>query len=216
MNALIVYESMFGNTRRLAEAMAEALETSGADVTVSPACDAPADLSDYTLVVVGAPTHAHSLPRPKSRAEAAEWAVDPTKKLSLEEKARATGVREWLEGIMLVGNPRFAVFSTRVDIPRIFSGDAAAAITEEASAAVWLTSTRTPTSSSVRTTGSSMARTTARASGRADWSPSRAHSGGRGIMSTRSTAGPRPVAIAETCLVLLRLGILRPPARPTR
>ena len=36
MNALIVYESMFGNTRRLAEAMAEALETSGADVTVAP------------------------------------------------------------------------------------------------------------------------------------------------------------------------------------
>ncbi|MFK4834811.1 flavodoxin family protein [Microbacterium sp. ZW T2_14] len=128
MNALIVYESMFGNTRRLAEAMAEALETSGADVTVSPACEAPADLSDYTLVLVGAPTHAHSLPRPKTRAEAAEWAVDPTKKLSLEETARATGVREWLDAIMLVGSPRFAVFSTRADIPRIFSGDATAAI----------------------------------------------------------------------------------------
>ncbi len=177
MNTLIVYESMFGNTRKLAEAMAEALETSGADVTVSPACDAPADLSDYTLVIVGAPTHAHSLPRPKSRAEAAEWAVDPTKKLSLEETARATGVREWLEGIMLVGNPRFAVFSTRVDIPRIFSGDAAAAITKGLRRRLADVDAHA-TSSSVRTIGCSMARTIARASGPADSSSSPAHSGG--------------------------------------
>ena len=64
------------------------------------------------------------MPRPRSGRSI------PTKKLSLEETAGATGVREWLEGIMLVGSPRFAVFSTRVDIPRIFSGDACAAITK--------------------------------------------------------------------------------------
>jgi hypothetical protein len=128
MNALIVYESMFGNTRKLAEAIADALQTTGADATIAPAHEAPADLSDYQLVGVGAPTHAHSLPRPKSRTDAAEWAADPTKKLGLEPTAGSSGVREWLERVMLVGNPRFAVFSTRVDIPRIFSGDACAAI----------------------------------------------------------------------------------------
>jgi hypothetical protein len=128
MDALIVYESMFGNTRRLAEAIADSLETAGVDVTTAPAREAPSDLSDYQLVVVGAPTHAHSLPRPKSRTEAAQWAADPTKELTLEAEAGSPGVREWLEGVSLVGSPRFAVFSTRVDIPRIFSGDACTAI----------------------------------------------------------------------------------------
>ena len=128
MNALIVYESMFGNTRKLAEAIADALQITGVDTSIVHAHKAPSDLSDYGLVVVGAPTHAHSLPRPKSRTEAAEWAADPLKKLTLEPAATSTGVREWLEGVMLVGDPHFAVFSTRVDIPRIFTGDACAAI----------------------------------------------------------------------------------------
>jgi hypothetical protein len=128
MNALIVYESMFGNTRKLAEAIADRLRAQDAEVTVSLAYDAPADLSDYDLVIVGAPTHAHSLPRTKSRSEAAAWAADPTKELVLEPMAEARGVREWLERVMLVGDPRFAVFSTRADIPSIFSGDACKAI----------------------------------------------------------------------------------------
>lgn len=128
MDALIVYESMFGNTRRLAEAMGEALEATGVDATVLHASAAPSDLSEFGLVIVGAPTHAHSLPRPSSRADAGQWAADPTKELTLEPTAASPGVREWLEGVMLVGNPRFAAFSTRADIPRIFSGDACKAI----------------------------------------------------------------------------------------
>ncbi|WP_374313797.1 flavodoxin family protein [Microbacterium sp.] len=130
MNALIVYESMFGNTRKIVEAIADRLRAADVEVTVSLAYDAPADLSDYELVIVGAPTHAHSLPRPKSRSEAAVWAADPTKELVLEPMAQASGVREWLQRIMLVGDPRFAVFSTRADIPSIFSGDAGKAISK--------------------------------------------------------------------------------------
>ncbi|MGN8551355.1 UNVERIFIED_CONTAM: flavodoxin domain-containing protein [Microbacterium sp. SLM126] len=130
MNALIVYESMFGNTRAVAEAIADGLKTSGVDVRMTLAYDAPADLSDYALVIVGAPTHAHSLPRTTSRTEAAEWAADPTKELTLEPMAGASGVREWLKRIALVGDPHFAVFSTRADIPSIFSGDACKAMTK--------------------------------------------------------------------------------------
>ncbi|WP_137843231.1 flavodoxin domain-containing protein [Microbacterium sp. 2FI] len=128
MNALVVYESMFGNTRTIAEAIADGLRSAGVDVTVSLAYDAPADLSDYALVVVGAPTHAHGLPRTTSRNEAVAWAADPAKNLLLEPMAQATGVREWLARMMLVGDPHFAVFSTRADIPWIFSGDACKAI----------------------------------------------------------------------------------------
>jgi len=130
MNALIVYESMFGNTRRIAEAIVDSLRTTGVEAAMTTARKAPSDLSDYRLVVVGAPTHAHRLPRPKSRMEAVEWAADPHKKLALEPTASGTGVREWLESVMLVGDSRFAVFSTRVDMPRIFTGDACAAMTK--------------------------------------------------------------------------------------
>ncbi len=129
MNTLIVYESMFGNTRTLAEAIAETLQSAGAGVTVTTAADAPADVADFDLVVVGAPTHAHTLPQTSSRKEAAAWADDPQKALALEAGAQEPGVREWLDRLLLTEpQPRFAAFSTRADIPRIFAGDAAAAI----------------------------------------------------------------------------------------
>ena len=129
MNTLIVYESMFGNTRMVAEAIAEALRSAGAGVTVTTAASAPADLTGYDLVLVGAPTHAHTLPQVSSRKQAAAWADDPQKMLTLEAGAREPGVREWLDRILLPEpQPRFAAFSTRADIPHIFAGDAAAAI----------------------------------------------------------------------------------------
>lgn len=129
MNALIVYESMFGNTRKVAEAIARALESASVDVTLKRAADAPKELAGYELIVVGAPTHAHTLPQSSSRKEAFEWARDPEKSLALEPDSQRPGVREWLATIVVPDpKPRFAGFSTRVDIARIFAGDASAAI----------------------------------------------------------------------------------------
>ncbi|WP_243077179.1 flavodoxin domain-containing protein [Microbacterium sp. SS28] len=129
MNALIVYESMFGNTRQVADAMREALESTDVEVTLTTAAGAPADLGGFELVIVGAPTHAHTLPQPTSRVQGGAWADDPEKDLRLEPGAHEPGVREWIERIATPDTAaRFASFSTRVDIPRIFSGDAALAI----------------------------------------------------------------------------------------
>jgi hypothetical protein len=129
MNALIVYESMFGNTRQIAESIAGGLESAGETVTVAAAADAPTALTGYELVVVGAPTHAHTLPQAASRTQAVAWADEPDRDLTLEEGATKSGVREWLELVELADPaPRFVAFSTRVDIARIFAGDAAAAI----------------------------------------------------------------------------------------
>lgn len=129
MNTLIVHESLFGNTRLISETIAEALRASGGDVTEASAAEAPADLAGFDLVVVGAPTHAHSLPRPSSRTEGAKWADDPRKDLTLEPDALRSGVREWLERVSIPEpKPRFAAFSTRADMPRIFAGDASVAI----------------------------------------------------------------------------------------
>jgi hypothetical protein len=129
MNTLVVYESMFGNTRTIAEAIAEALRPTATGVTVTTAAEAPADVAGFDLVVVGSPTHAHTLPQPSSRKDAAAWAEDGRKELKLEEGASRPGVREWLADLSIPDPaPRFAAFSTRADFPRIFSGDAASAI----------------------------------------------------------------------------------------
>ena len=123
-HATIVYESMFGSTRQVAEAIAEGLRET-TPVTVMPVKDAPETFPDAGLLVVGAPTHAHGLSRPSSRTEAGKWGDDPERRLALEPDAEGIGVREWLDTCGELP-ARFAAFDTRADMPEIFSGSAAA------------------------------------------------------------------------------------------
>lgn len=91
MRALVVYESMFGNTEAIARAIGEGIEVSmHADVVeVGQAPDTvPADV---TLLVVGGPTHAFSMSRPSTRRDAAQRASDVI--------SRDRGIREWLGGL---------------------------------------------------------------------------------------------------------------------
>ncbi|MFF1541548.1 flavodoxin family protein [Microbacterium sp. NPDC058269] len=123
--AEIVFESFFGNTRRVAEAVADGIRQHLVAALVDVRGEEPS--SDHDVLVVGAPTHAHSLSGPASRREAESWAKDLGKHLTLEKGSRATGIREWIE----TGAPTasgFAAFDTRVDMPRIFTGSAATAI----------------------------------------------------------------------------------------
>lgn len=63
MNALVVYHSQFGNTRQVAEAVAEVFHGAGAARTLSAEQLTAADLQDIDLVVMGAPTHKMNLPQ---------------------------------------------------------------------------------------------------------------------------------------------------------
>lgn len=61
MKAVVVYESVWGNTREIAEAVASGLARH-AEVTVVDVADAPSALpDDVNLVVAGGPTHAERL-----------------------------------------------------------------------------------------------------------------------------------------------------------
>lgn len=124
--AAIVYESMFGSTRRVAEAIAEGLRPF-ASVTVMKVKDAPEVFPDIDLLLLGAPTHVHSLSRPSTRVEAATWGDDRERRLTLEPDAEGIGMREWLETCGDIP-ARFAAFDTRADMTELFSGSAAAAI----------------------------------------------------------------------------------------
>jgi len=57
MKALIVYDSVYGNTEKIARAIAEAITPSG-EVKVLRAGEAnPSDLESTELLIVGSPTH---------------------------------------------------------------------------------------------------------------------------------------------------------------
>ena len=64
MNTLVLFESQFGNTQKLAELIGKELETHG-PVRVAGFTDyAPALLTGIDLLVIGAPTQAHSMTAP--------------------------------------------------------------------------------------------------------------------------------------------------------
>ena len=67
MKTLVIYESMYGNTRQIAEAIADTIEDACA-VPVRAVDDG--ELSRAARVVVGGPTHAFGMSRPSTRTQA--------------------------------------------------------------------------------------------------------------------------------------------------
>lgn len=118
MKALVVYESMFGNTAQIAQAIADGLrETMSVDVReVQDAPTTPA--GDIDLIVAGGPTHAFSMSRTRTRTDAiaqgaAHGKVD-------------FGLREWINGIPDERHDSSLVtFDTRVSKVRHLPGSAA-------------------------------------------------------------------------------------------
>ncbi|MET0933436.1 MAG: flavodoxin domain-containing protein [Mycetocola sp.] len=130
MKAIVVFESMFGSTHELANAIAEGLRRS-CDVEVMRADDVDdAAVEKADLLVVGGPTHAHSLSTEASRHSAETMWITTDEGPRPEEPAMTEGLREWLEGLDAVP-PRFAAFDTRSDMPRILTGAASKRIARE-------------------------------------------------------------------------------------
>jgi hypothetical protein len=130
MRAVVIYESMYGNTRAVAEAIGEGLGPVH-EVTVVPVGRAGPEVVDGAqLLVVGGPTHIHGMTRPRSREGAAEAAHKPGSTLVLEDDAEGLGVREWLASLGH-RNVLTAAFDTRMNGPAAFTGRASKGITRE-------------------------------------------------------------------------------------
>jgi hypothetical protein len=129
MRAVIVYESMYGNTRQIAEAIAEGF-TPHDTVRIVPVYDIDPDAEDVLagadLIVVGGPTHAHSMSRPSSRKAAAD-AAQKDAELTLLPGATGQGLRDWLATVSGL-DMWSAAFDTRLDAPAMFTGRAAVRI----------------------------------------------------------------------------------------
>jgi hypothetical protein len=121
MSTLVVYESMWGNTRAVAEAVARGL---GEGVTLVDVADAPAPVpDDVDLLVLGGPTHAFSMTRASTRRDAiAKGATTGPAE---------HGIREWLAQLPASDHLDVATFDTRVGSVRHLPGSAARAAGKE-------------------------------------------------------------------------------------
>jgi len=132
MKAVVIFESMYGNTRAIAEAVADGIGAGGdVQVTILPVSAASTELTrDADLLVVGGPTHAHSMSRPSTRRAAHDAAAKPDSGLLLDATAGGPGIRDWLAHLEHRGGLG-AAFDTRLDAPAIFTGSAAAGISRK-------------------------------------------------------------------------------------
>lgn len=118
MRALIVYESLWGNTEKVARAIAQGVsefmtvemcDVSDASITFGP---------ELGLIVAGGPTHAFTLSRRSTRSEAHSQGAP--------KGDERIGLREWLDALPSDAHPQqVATFDTRVDKVRRLPGSAA-------------------------------------------------------------------------------------------
>src|SRR5215470_3135530 len=127
MRAVVIYESMYGNTHTIAEAIGRGLAPEN-HVTVVPVAEAtPELLSEADLVVAGGPTHIHGMSGTRSRQAAAEAAHKDGSGLALEPHAQGPGLRDWFGTVGRIRGCGVA-FDTRLNGPATFTGRASKAI----------------------------------------------------------------------------------------
>ena len=130
MRIVIIYESMFGNTHAIAEAIAEELQQ-GNEIAVIPAARASRDLvAGADLIVVGGPTHMHGMSRANSRSSAVKIANKPGSGLVLDADATGLGLRDWFVALGELSSYA-AAFDTRLNGLAAFTGRASKGIRRE-------------------------------------------------------------------------------------
>jgi hypothetical protein len=128
MRAVVVYESMYGNTHLVADAIGAGLR-SASEVSVIPVSEvSPAVLAEADLLVVGGPTHAHGMSRTATRKAAVEAANKPVSPLKVEPDALGPGLRDWLDSLGRYP-VKAAAFDTRMHGPAALTGRASKGVT---------------------------------------------------------------------------------------
>jgi hypothetical protein len=127
MRALVVYESMYGNTHVVASNIADGLRAEH-EVILVPVGEAIGELLAWAdLVIVGGPTHMHRLSTVSSRRMAAQAAASQANGLKLDPGAGGLGLREWF-GDIPARRVLAATFDTRINGRPAFTGRASRSI----------------------------------------------------------------------------------------
>ena len=117
IKAVVLYESLFGNTESIARAIADGLDQSY-EVALASFGAAPVRTTEADLIVLGGPTHGWGMTKPSSRRRPGS-------------SAYAIGVREWLDASPPGKGRSAAAFDTRFDKSRWLTGSAAVRIERE-------------------------------------------------------------------------------------
>ncbi len=123
MNAVVVYESIFGNTRAVAEAIGQGL----GEIQALPVAQAAARTVEADLLVVGGPTHMHGIASARTRQMAVAAAEEDGEGLVEPGAAEGPGLRGWLRDLPHARS-RAATFDTRLDRSPWLTGVAARGI----------------------------------------------------------------------------------------
>jgi flavodoxin len=124
MRTLVVYESMYGNTAAVGDAIASALRVHGLEVESGLVSRIdPAETVEADLLVVGGPTHVHGMTSAASRKTAAG-----DEKNTFPEPTVEPGLRDWMKRLPSGEGRLAAAFDTRIDKPVIITGSAAKGI----------------------------------------------------------------------------------------
>jgi Flavodoxin domain len=118
MKALVVYESFWGNTEQVAQAIAKGLSCHG-EVELVEVSQAPPEITEpLDLIVVGGPTHAFSMTWANTREDAF--------KQGASQGSKDVGVREWLRHLPRGRHAEaVATFDTKAEKVRHLPGSAA-------------------------------------------------------------------------------------------
>jgi len=127
MKAVVIYESMYGHTHQIANAIGEGFRLHGEAVVVPVGDATPTLVESADVVIVGGPTHVHGMTRVSTRKGAVEAAEKPDADLVLEPDAEGAGLREWFESVDQVFT-NAAAFDTRFDLPPVVTGRASKGI----------------------------------------------------------------------------------------
>lgn len=122
MRALIVYESIYGNTHTVAEGIARGL---GAEVAVVPVEEATRDRVEAAdLLVVGGPTHVHGMTWAQTRKVAVTAAEKDDGLVVEPDAADGPGLRAWMNDLGRRPGAWAAAFDTRLDASAVVTGRA--------------------------------------------------------------------------------------------
>jgi hypothetical protein len=127
MKIVVVYESMFGNTKTIGEAIAEGLSEIGQLAVGSVDELRPEDAADADLIVVGGPTHNRGLAKPDARAALSRR--KPAAKGGTVLAGRES-LRGWLDSLP-AGRAVVTAFDTRLRKPAWIVGSAAKQVAQQ-------------------------------------------------------------------------------------
>ncbi len=122
MHVAVVYESLFGNTHEIADAVADGIREAQPEAVVEcvPVAETSKDLAEADLLVVGGPTHFLGMTSERSRRMQLQFEKSAVEHGGVshehEPGAEGEGVRVWLQALPKgAKGGGAAAFDTRLD-----------------------------------------------------------------------------------------------------